>query len=106
MLFIRPKNYKPRVSPEQNSKDDLAGKGIYLSLITRTCETAWYISLSDLPGGRCHGHFPQLWPYKKGLGREKLVAVKVAVSDLDSHDTNIAKSSKFILFFIKNWKPE
>ena len=35
-----------------------------------------------LPGGRSHGHFAQMWPYKKLGGSGKLVAVsgrKVAV---------------------------
>ena len=37
---------------------------------------------SGLPGGRSHGHFAQMWPYKKLGGSGKLVAVsgrKVAV---------------------------
>jgi hypothetical protein len=35
-----------------------------------------------LPGGRHHGHFPQMWQFKKIVGRGKFVAVsgrKVAV---------------------------
>jgi hypothetical protein len=35
-----------------------------------------------LPGGRRHGHFPQMWQFKKICGRGKFVAVsgrKVAV---------------------------
>jgi hypothetical protein len=41
------------------------------------------ISRSVLPGGRGDGHFPEMWPVKNCLGREKLVVVKVAVSDLE-----------------------
>jgi hypothetical protein len=38
-----------------------------------------------LPGGRRHGHFPQMWQFKKMNGRGKFVAVsgrKVAVKEL------------------------
>jgi hypothetical protein len=31
--------------------------------------------LSVLPGGRRHGHFPQMWQFKKINGRGKFVAV-------------------------------
>jgi hypothetical protein len=37
---------------------------------------------SGLPDGRRHGHFPQMWQFKKMNGRGKIVAVsgrKVAV---------------------------
>jgi len=40
-------------------------------------------TISDLPGGRVHGHSPELWPYKSCFEREKLVAVKVAVGDFE-----------------------
>ena len=39
-------------------------------------------SSPDLPGGRGHGHSPELGPYKKFGGREKYVAAKVAVNGL------------------------
>jgi hypothetical protein len=38
-----------------------------------------------LPGGRRHGHFPQMWQFKKMHGREKILGVsgrKVAVNVL------------------------
>jgi hypothetical protein len=40
------------------------------------------IFLAGLPDGRRHGHFPQMWQFKKLNGRGKIVAVsgrKVAV---------------------------
>jgi hypothetical protein len=39
-------------------------------------------AIAVLPGGRRHGHFPQMWQFKKINGRGKFVAVsgrKVAV---------------------------
>jgi hypothetical protein len=38
--------------------------------------------ITVLPGGRPHSHFPQMWQFKKIIGRGKFVAVsghKVAV---------------------------
>jgi hypothetical protein len=47
-----------------------------------------------LPGGRRHGHFPQMWQVKKIIGRGKFVAVsgrKVTVKDPKRLKCGLAK---------------
>jgi hypothetical protein len=52
---------------------------------------------SGLPDGRRHGHFPQMWQFKKLNGRGKFVAVsgrKVAVEGPNVAVKNQFKNSK------------
>jgi hypothetical protein len=50
------------------------------------------VLLSAVRDGRRHGHLPEMWQFKKLDVREKLLALKVAVSALSSRE-DVKKAS-------------